>query len=200
MPTTEKSSKRTLLFGGTFDPVHKGHLHLLKMAATFTDYERIILMVARISNFKQNSNPVSGSERAKMLSLAVAEFLKENPDYPIEIEISTLEIERSGVSYTYDTVKSVYENYEIEGKLGFLMGDDLLSSLDRWYRFEDLKMLVTFVCFSRDGKKIPEGIDADIKLIESPQVFASSTDIRQGDFSMLPDSVRDYIIEHGLYR
>lgn len=200
MPTTERSSKRTLLFGGSFDPVHMGHIHLMKMAEKFTSYERIILMVARISNFKQESRPASGQDRIAMLKLAVDEFLSENPDFPIEIVISPMEIERSGVSYTYDTVKTVYDSFDIEGKLGFMMGDDLLPSLHKWYRYEELKKIVTFVCFTRDGNKVIKDSDADIFLIESPIVTASSTDIRNGDYSMLPSSVRDYIEKHNLYR
>ena len=200
MPTTERSSKRTLLFGGSFDPVHMGHMHLMKMARKFTSYERIILMVARISNFKQESRPASGQDRIAMLKLAVDEFLSENPDFPIEIVISPMEIERSGVSYTYDTVKAVYDSFDIEGKLGFMMGDDLLPSLHKWYRYEELKKIVTFVCFTRDGNKVVKDSDADIFLIESPIVTASSTDIRNGDYSMLPSSVRAYIEKHNLYR
>ncbi len=200
MPTTERSSKRTLLFGGSFDPVHMGHLHLLKMAAQCTDYERIILMVARLSNFKQDSRPASGPDRLCMLKIAVDEFLSEHPGFPLEIVISDMELERKGVSYTYDTVCDVYRRFPIEGKLGFLMGDDLLSSLDHWYRYDELKRIVTFVCFSRNGIGIPEGLDADINMIESPVFEASSTSVRGGDLSGLTRGVRAYILEHGLYR
>lgn len=200
MPTTERSSKRTLLYGGTFDPVHKGHLHLLEMAGKYTDYERVILMVARLSNFKQDRAPVSGEDRTRMLEIAIDEFRASHPAFPLEIIISTMELERKGVSYTYDTVCDIYREYHVEGKLGFLMGDDLLASLDHWYRYEDLKEKLEFVCFSRDGKKVPENLDAIVRMIASPVLEASSTEVRSGDLSNLTDGVRSYILEHGLYR
>ena len=200
MPTTERSSKRTLLYGWTFDPVHRGHLHLLEMAGEHTDYERVILMVTRLSNFKQESRPASGEDRVRMLEIAIDEFRALHPEFPLEIIISTMELERKGVSYTYDTVCDIYREYPIEGRLGFLMGDDLLSSLDHWYRYDELKKLLTFVCFSREGGRTVEGIDADIRMIEAPILKASSTSVRSGDLSNLTDGVREYILKHGLYR
>ena len=80
------------------------------------------------------------------------------------------------------------------------MGDDLLASLDHWYKYEDLKEKLEFVCFSRDGKKVPENLDAIVRMIASPVLEASSTEVRSGDLSNLTDGVRSYILEHGLYR
>lgn len=193
-------SEKTLLFGGTFDPVHLGHMYLLKMAGEKTDYKRIILMPAKISNFKQGRPPASGVDRLRMLQIQVEEFLSENPDFRPEVIISTLELDREGVSYTYDTVKSLLETYPVEGRLGFLMGDDLLSGLDHWYHFEELSRLVTFVCFTRGMHPMQNIPGADITFIKVRPYESSSSQVREGDYSHLGKGVRDYVISHGLYR
>ena len=71
MPTTETSTeKSTLLFGGSFDPVHRGHEYILEKALEKTDYERIVVMPAHLSNFKQDSRPACAADRLNMLHLA----------------------------------------------------------------------------------------------------------------------------------
>lgn len=200
MQSTGMKSRKTLLFGGTFDPVHLGHMYLLKMAGEKTDYERIILMPAKISNFKQGRPPASGVDRLRMLQIQVEEFLSENPSFRPEVVISTLELEREGVSYTYDTVRTVLDTYAVEGRLGFLMGDDLLSGLDHWYHFNELSALVTFVCFTRGMHPMQNVPGADITFIKVTPYESSSSQVREGDFSHLGKGVRDYVISHGLYR
>jgi len=188
--------KKTLLFGGTFDPVHEGHMHILKEAELNTDYERLILMPARINNFKQGSKPASGEDRYNMLKIALSEYKCER----MEIILSDLELKRDGVSYTDDTVLSVLSAFPVEGRLGFLMGTDLLSSLEKWYRFEELKKLVTFICFSR-GPLVEYNIPgADIHFLGGSQFEASSSEVRGGNLDHLSKGVREYVLSHGLYR
>ena len=114
-------------------------------------------------------------------------------------EGSSYEIEKKGISYTYDTVRHIYDEYALKGKLGFLMGDDLLHDLDRWYNYDALKELVTFVCFTRGRDSLTYPGDADIIFYDVPPYKASSTDVRDGDYSELTTDVRRYIEEHGLY-
>jgi len=189
-------TKKTLLFGGTFDPVHEGHMHIIRQAELYTDYERLIIMPARLSNFKQHSNPASAEDRLAMLHLALSDY----KPLRMEILISTLEVEREGVSYTYDTVKDVLSLYPVEGRLGFLMGDDLLKDLDKWYKAEELRKLLAFVCFTRSGSAEYDYPGYDIRMIEAPSLDASSTDVRNGRFEHLSKGVRDYVVSHGLYR
>ncbi len=188
-------TKKTLLFGGTFDPVHEGHMHIIRQAELHTDYERLIIMPARLTNFNQQTHPASAEDRLAMLQLALAEYTP----LKMEIIISTLELEREGVSYTYDTVKEVLSSYPVEGKLGFLMGDDLLKDLDKWYKADELKKLLTFVCFTRSGSAY-DYPGYDIKRIEVSPVVSSSTDVRRGNLEHLSKGVREYAISHGLYR
>ncbi|MDD7535696.1 MAG: nicotinate (nicotinamide) nucleotide adenylyltransferase [Bullifex sp.] len=199
MPTTEMKSKLTCIFGGTFDPIHKGHLHLLHQLEENTPYERVIIIPARISNFKQDTHPTSAIDRYNMVKIALKEYSTKYPSR-LELAVSDIEIKRGGVSYTYDTVIDVMEKWPITGRLGILMGDDLLEGLDRWYRAEELKELVDFVCFSRDGVEVPKREGYRIRMINAPVYQASSTSVRSGDLSQLTDGVREYVEAHGLYR
>ena len=194
--TGTNTEKKTLLFGGSFDPVHKGHLYIIEKACELTDYERIIIMPAYKSNFKRGTKPASAAERYEMLSIALADLVLP---HDAEIVLSSYEIEKKGISYTYDTVRHIYDEYALNGKLGFLMGDDLLHDLDRWYNYDALKELVTFVCFTRCRDSLTYPGDADIIFYDVPPYKASSTDVREGDFSELTTDVRRYIEEHGLY-
>ena len=73
--TGTNTEKKTLLFGGSFDPVHKGHLYIIEKACELTDYERIIIMPAYKSNFKRGTKPASAAERYEMLSIALADLV-----------------------------------------------------------------------------------------------------------------------------
>ncbi|MGN0907226.1 MAG: nicotinate (nicotinamide) nucleotide adenylyltransferase [Bullifex sp.] len=199
MPTTEMKSKLTCIFGGTFDPIHKGHLHLLHQLEENTPYERVIVIPARISNFKQQTHPTAAMDRYNMVKIALNEYMTQYPTR-LELAVSDIEIKRGGVSYTYDTVIDVMEKWAITGRPGILMGDDLLEGLDRWYRADELKDMVDFVCFARDGVEVPEREGYHIRMINSPAYQASSTDIRGGDLSQLTEGVRAYVEAHGLYR
>lgn len=200
MQSTGMKPKKTLIFGGTFDPVHKGHMYLLRMAEEHTDYDRVIIVPARISNFKQGTHPASGEDRLNMLDIAISEYREEYPDSRLEIILSDMEIRREGISYSYDTVTEIMKNFPIEGKPGFLMGDDLLHGLERWYRFEDLRKLVTFVCFTRGTHELSSDSGADIVFVPVMAYPASSSEVRSGDFSNLSKGVSGYVRSHGLYR
>lgn len=199
MPTTEMKNKLTCIFGGTFDPIHKGHLHVLNQLEEYTPYERVIVIPARISNFKQESNPTPAVDRYNMVKIALNEYTSQHPTR-LELFVSDIEIKRGGVSYTYDTVIDVLEKYNVTGRLGIVMGDDLLPDLDKWYRIDELKELVDFICFSRDKIIVPEREGYHITQINSPIYSASSTEIRNGDFSSLTQGVLSYVESHGLYK
>lgn len=189
------TEKKSLLFGGSFDPVHKGHVHIIKAALELTDYERIIVMPASVSNFKQKTRGVSGQHRLAMLHLALDNIRAEGR----QIIISDYEIRKGGVSYTYDTVKAVYQLFRVKGTLGFLMGDDLIQDLDKWYHYDELVRLVDFVCFTRLGSHPAAPAGASVRYYDIPPLVSSSSTVRQGDLDLTEDSVREYIIEHGLY-
>ncbi|MCK9192099.1 MAG: nicotinate (nicotinamide) nucleotide adenylyltransferase [Sphaerochaetaceae bacterium] len=197
----------TALFGGSFDPVHLGHLHLIHTVYNSTRYKKFILVPVAINNFKKDKTPTQPKDRINMLKIAVKEYRELYPqDCDIELIVDDCEIRRGGVSYTYDTVKTLYENYEFEGKLGLVMGDDLIPTLKKWYRFTDLIKKVDLVVIRREESdvEIPEGIDFEYVTNEI-MVDASST-IRDRanknqDFStLLSKEVYKYVKESKLYQ
>lgn len=193
------------ILGGSFDPVHLGHLHLLKCVLELTEYDHVILVPAFLSNFKQDSVPNTDSkDRLAMLSLSLEDFEKENPQLlkNKKVTIDTLELDKGGVSYTIDTVKAIKEKYGIVGKLGVIIGDDHLKRLEAWYDFDGLLNEAKFVVFCRESKdhsdyKVPCGLK--LQFVNSPILCASSTEVRNGVLDLVSPSVKEYIKEHALY-
>ena len=190
---------RTALMGGSFDPPHIGHIHLIHEVAAMTPIERLIIVPANISNFKQGSCPASFSDRVDMLSLAIEDYMALYPDDEIMLEISRWEGERGGVSYTADTIRHFYSEAVDDGRVNFIIGDDILPDLEKWHDYGYLKDNVRFWCFSRDLDAEPPA-SALVMMVHSSVVTASSTAIRSGQMDMLSESVREYIDERGLYR
>lgn len=200
------TTPKTAVLGGSFDPVHLGHLFLLHCAISMTDYKRFLIIPAKVSNFKQDSRPkASDLDRLNMLRLALEDFREIYPeDSMAEIEISTMELERGGVSYTSDTIRQIKENTS-SSRIGLVMGDDHISGLSRWHDFEYLKENVEFLICRRDSLdvswKLPEGIE--FKALVPPSVAPqSSSAIRldlDGNLDYLSQRVREYVKAHDLY-
>ena len=198
MPTTEMKPK-TALLGGTFNPVHSGHVHLMHEIYAKAGIGNLILIPAYLSNFKRQSHPVSFEERVEMLSLAIEDYKDIYPDDMMDVSISRFEGEKKGISYTSETVKAFFDSYNDNGKINFIIGDDILPTLGTWHDFDYLRSHVRFLCFSRYGMKDTDA-DAEIIFIRSDVYDASSSEVRAGDFSMLSRRVREYVRDNKLYR
>ncbi len=208
-------SVATAMVGGSFNPVHLGHLHLIHTVVTTTRYRRFIFIPVSQNNFKRDASLADAHHRLTMLQLSFASYRGLYPDDPpIELLSDACEIERGGVSYTYDTVKHLYLQYNIKGRLGLVMGDDLLATLDQWHEYDALKELVAFVVIRRDKEATPFHDHAvDLEYIDNIPVEDSSTAIRQacsrlqGD-EELPEDIRSlmneevaaYVQQNRLYR
>ncbi len=189
---------KAALLGGSFNPIHIGHLSLIHDASAFLSIEKIILIPALLSNFKRGSRPLCFEERLHLIDLAIMDFHDIYSDN-IDIEVSTVERDRGGVSYTSDTVRYYFDEYNEDGKVNFIIGDDLLENLELWHDFDYLKDHVRFFCFNRGGKR--RDVDGvEIHFFDNEKVESSSTDIRSGDFSALSGRVREYVRNNGLYR
>lgn len=199
MPTTGKKSN-VALFGGSFDPVHLGHLHLLHEVYLNTDIRTVVIIPSLVSNFKRRGGVGSFSDRYNMLSLAIEDYRDIYPeDKNFDLVISRVEEERGGISYTSETIKHFLPIYGQDGRISFLMGDDLLKDLEFWHDSDYLRTHVRFFVFSREDEiSSPEGFD--ITLLKTPVYTASSSAIRKGEFDLLPERVREYIERNGLYR
>lgn len=191
--------RETALLGGSFNPVHIGHLYLIHDAYTLASIERVVIIPALISNFKRGSSPLDFETRVHLIQLAREDYRDMFPSDDIEIEISRVEKERGGVSYTSDTIRHFLPLYGKEGKVCFIIGDDLLSGLERWHEYDYLKDHVRFLCFTRDGSHDGPA-DADIVFFRNEKVISSSTGVRDGNLDMLSERVRRYVEDNELYR
>ncbi len=198
---------KTALIGGSFNPPHYGHSHLIDLIRDHSDYTRVILVPLHTPNHKPVDSIIAPYHRVEMVRRLISTC-----DFPCILD--TCEIERGGISYTYDTILDIEKRYEDVGEpIGVVIGDDLLDGLSAWYRVDDLKRMVRFIVICREEvvsaarqklvRLTREGFS--IALIEGTRVDISSSDIRnrigQGlDISeLLPKEVASYIEEHGLY-
>lgn len=203
---------RTAVFGGTFDPVHLGHLHLIHSLVKYTDYERIIIIPVANPPHKNDEPTVTSNERLTMLELALEDYnhLYTN-EREVELLIETCEIDRGGISYMYDTVQELYQRYQIDGKIGLVIGDDLVAGLRRWYRFNRLRNLVEIVVVRRNREGLQEPLPPGVvaRFLDNPIFSDSSTQVRtllatnEGSLeelnSLVSLRVATYIVENGLY-
>ena len=192
------------IFGGSFDPVHKGHKKLALYVTEKLNLRKMLIIPTAMSPFKSTSG-ATPSDRMEMCQLTF---------YEEEFIVSDTEIARGGKSYTIDTIKAVKEMYPDE-KLYLLIGSDQLVHFDKWYRFEEILSLVTLVAVSRQGNALRTELEkiADEKLrpygeciiLDFEAFVISSTEIRNiaasgGDVSEFTEKqVSDYIKQKGLY-
>ncbi len=126
------------VFAGTFNPVHKTHLMMAHEA--LRDYDKVLFIPAHKPPHK-DFDPAMSAHRFEMVKLATA-------DEP-RFEVSDIEFQSDEPSYTYNTIRKLYDLYQIEGKIGFIIGSDAYEKIDTWYKADKLKELVDFIVFER---------------------------------------------------
>ncbi len=194
------------ILGGTFDPIHKGHLIVAEEVRTRLELDEILFVPAGQPWLKEDRSISPAVHRVEMIRLAIS----PNPRF----KLSTLEVDRPGPSYSVDTIDALRNQLGAEARLFFLLGSDALSELPQWKESSRLIQMCHLVAFSRPGYTSPPlrsleltipGISGRVTLIEVPQIDISSTQIRSrvaqglsiGD--LVPEAVERYIQEHGLY-
>lgn len=202
------------IFGGSFDPVHYGHLMLAEQCREQARLDKVMFVPAAISPFKTNGPIAKDKQRLEMLSLAIAGHS--------HFEICALEIKRGGTSFTVDTVSQLHaENSDAE--LFLLLGEDSLQSFDRWKDPETICNLATPLVVRRPGQQpVNDGDTVDLSVLKnlmdedrfdranelavhSRMIEISGTDIRQRIAEqksvryLLPRSVEKYIETQKLY-
>lgn len=183
---------RIALYGGTFDPIHHGHLILAREAREQLALDRVVFIPAARSPFKPGIAITPPELRLAMVRAAIA----EEPGF----EVDDTEITRGGTSYTVDTVLSVRAR-EPDAELFWLIGQDHVRELPKWHRYTELCELVTFAVFTRrDGDPLPEHLPRVTR-----QIDISATDIRSRVANglsiryLVPESVRELIAQNRLY-
>ena len=179
-------SIRIGLYGGTFDPIHNGHLYVITELLERDVVDQIILVPAGQPWLRENEPVASGEDRLKMCQLAVADL-----DLGDEVLVNSIEIRRSGPSYTIDTVEALKANYPND-KIVLILGTDAHASIDKWHRSDELKKLVEVLVIDRPDFPGSPTLDIDALNI-------SATQVRAGDLASVSNHVATYIKEHNLY-
>jgi nicotinate-nucleotide adenylyltransferase len=190
--------KRLGIFGGSFDPVHLGHLLVACAAREEMGLDQVIFVPAKRSPFKQSVEPASDKLRLRMLRLALAGRWW--------CEVNDAELRRSGVSYTIDTVRALKHACG-DAHLFLLIGQDHLAALPEWREVESLCKLVEFVVVPRPGDASHAEPMAGIRLhrLNGWPIRVSSSQIRGRVRArlpvdhLLPVGVADVIRDNGLY-
>ena len=183
------------LFGGSFDPVHHGHLIVARVAAESLGLDELRFLPAREQPFKQGRHGAPAADRAVMLELAIA----GSPGFAIE----RTELDRPGPSYTVDTLEALRAR-EPAANWTLLLGADAAAELGAWHRAGELPRMARIIVFGRPGAPIPASplIAGSVAV---PAVDISATEIRRRVRTGLPirywvpDAVAEYMVRHRLY-
>ncbi len=197
--------QRIALFGGTFDPIHNGHVELAREFAALLSLDRVVMMPTFIPPHKLKSDMAPAVDRLMMCRLACAPYK--------ELTVSDMEINRRGASFTILTLEQLHQQYP-DAELFLLTGADMFLTVSTWYRFADIARLATICAAPRDA------VDADRLRAHAAKLEAlgarcvvadftvpawSSTTVRKrlknGDslHDMIPSEVAAYIVAHQLY-
>ncbi|HEX3708148.1 MAG TPA: nicotinate-nucleotide adenylyltransferase [Mycobacteriales bacterium] len=192
-------SRRVGVMGGTFDPVHNGHLVAASEVASRFDLDEVVF-VPTGQPWQKSHDPVSAAEdRYLMTVIATA----SNPQF----SVSRVDIDRPGPTYTIDTLHDLREGFGADTELFFITGADALEAILGWHRAKELFALAHFVGVTRPGHHLsdagfPEGA---VTLVEVPALAISSTDCRRRVHGgapvwyLVPEGVVQYISKRGLY-
>lgn len=192
--------KRLGIFGGTFDPIHAGHLIIAEDVREKFSLEKLIFVPAGAPPHKDDTSIISARRRHSMISLAI----DSNPYF----EVSDAEMDRPGRSYTVDTLQTFRTVYPEPVKLLFIMGLDQALEIPTWKEPERLFSLADILVVSRPGYdlgKLGEGLRGRVQLLQGRSIEISSTEIRRkvraGESIryLVPAEVEAYIYDNGLY-
>lgn len=186
------------VFGGTFNPFHIGHYQMLNALNSEEFIDKILVIPDKIPPHKVCDFLASDNDRIEMCRLICDEFNKA--------ELSLIEFERKGKSYTYDTVLALKNIYK-KDVFAVVCGGDMIASLDTWHEFDLLKKEVRFIAFNRDNDVNfknniirLENMGADIIVIDNNISSVSSTQLRKEiKKEYLPPKIFEYITEKGVY-
>lgn len=195
------------IMGGTFDPIHYGHLVTAETVRGQYNFDRIIFIPSGSPPHKKNSHMAQSEHRHTMVQLATI----TNPYF----EVSRMEIDRGGYTYTIDTIKELKSWLGRDLKICFITGADAILEILAWKNASELLSLCSFIAVTRPGydrKALDDKVDelkktfnSDIITMDVPAFAISSTDIRNKAASnrsikyLVPENVEEYIMKNRLY-
>lgn len=195
------TSGRLGIYGGTFNPIHTGHLIIAQEIYEQCSLDKLLFMPSARPPHKQNDYIVSPEHRYRMAELAIGNDRR--------FEVSDLEIQRPGLSYTIETLRALRDLYDPAVAIFFIIGADSLLEIDTWRAPDQVFELATVAVVPRPDVDLAQ---ANAKwrnlsmIIDAPEIEISSTDIRKRAADgrsiryLTPRSVAAYIEEHGLYK
>lgn len=194
------------IFGGAFNPIHNGHLHLLEELYSATNVDKLLVIPTANPPHKSDNGLVSGEHRINMLKLALVEC-----NYKNNIEISTIEFESEEKSYTHSTLKKLQKIYPNDSFLLFV-GSDQLFNFQKWYKYAEILEMAKLVAITREDAEYQRALDflnecklTNVELMPSNPVVVSSTEIRnrvknnESIEGLVPKAVEEYIKDNNLY-
>lgn len=195
--------KRIALYGGTFDPVHLGHLEVARRVSELFEIEKVIFVPAQIAPHKAGRPVTEPIHRYAMLALAT----QDDPG----LVISTFELDDPQRRYTVDTIAEFQRRFGDDTELFFIMGADSWSEITTWRDWERLLTMANHIVVTRPGYEVPpapEGLGDRILFTDVVKKDISATDIRRlaGEGrheeleKLVPQSVANYIRKYGIYR
>lgn len=197
---------KTGILGGTFDPVHNGHLMIAGEAMKRLDLDGVLFIPTWRTPLKEDNEITPAEHRVKMVELAIA----GNPAF----RLSTIEIDRAGISFTVDTIAGLKKTAGDDYELYLITGLDSLETLSRWKEPDRLIKMCRLVTVRRPGYEIPDiaeldkevpGLSDNLIIIDETAPDISATDIRERVADgrpvsgLVPAAVEKYIRENGLY-
>lgn len=184
------------LFGGSFDPIHHGHLIVARIAAETLGLDQLRFLPARAQPLKGGRHGADAAHRAAMVELAIA----GEPGFALE----PIELEREGLSYTVDTLRALRAR-EPDLDPVLLLGTDAAAELPRWKESEAVLELARVALFARAGGPVQD-VPGIWRVVDVPALEISATEIRRRVAAgrsiryWVPEAVADYVAAHGLYR
>ena len=185
--------KKVGLFGGSFDPIHKGHVHIAQIALQELDLDEIQLIPTKNNPWKEETNTTE-EDRLNMMKIA----LKDTKD--IVINTIELDMQTNQKNYTIDTIRVLINHYP-DIQYYYIMGMDQAISFHLWKDAKEMSELVQLVTFQRGGYQAEnENIEKyHFIVLNNEPIYASSSEIRNGHIEMLDPHVLSYITKQGLY-
>jgi nicotinate-nucleotide adenylyltransferase len=193
--------------GGTFDPIHNGHITIAEETRRRLDLSYVIFIPAGQPWLKSQFPVTAATERLEMVRLTITSY-----SY---FKLSRIEVDRQGPSYTVDTLEELQTGLGAGHQLFFILGWDTITQLPRWHEVARLIKLCELVVIPRPGYSVPDlenldreipGITKHVILLDSPRLEISATDIRErvaqgrSISNLVPEAVCRYIKEKRLYR
>lgn len=194
------------VLGGTFNPIHNGHIIVAKETRAKLDLAEVLFVPAGQPRLKEDSPILTAEHRIQMVRLAIA-------DEPY-FKLSTIEVERTGPSYTVDTMAELQAQLDTRDKLFFILGWDSLAQFSQWKAPSRLIRMCHLIAVPRPGYSLPDlhsleaiipGLSESVIILDKPEIDISATDIRKriaqglSISHLVPAPVEEYIRQHKLY-